>query len=94
MIAFNNDEKKIQITVEDIAKLFYLLLKQNQRLHPGGKLSFDTKAFKNMPQKLVMNFENKSGRLFCWIPEKPSDRKKKNMKVVLPDKRIFIPELM
>ncbi len=64
------------MTLRDIYVLFYVLVKQNQKLHPGSKMSFDLRVFKNLPKKIAVHFERKHGRLFAWIPGKPKERSK------------------
>lgn len=84
------EEGSAKITLEDVYKMFYVLLKQNQKQHPGGQLSFDLKVFKTLPKKLNINFERRTGRLFVWIPEKPKDRKKpKKSPLYIPKDRII-----
>lgn len=79
------EEGSAKMTLQDIYVMFYILLKQNQRLHPGSKMSFDLRAFKGLPKKLGVHFERKHGRLFAWIPEKPKDHKKvQKSKLFLP----------
>lgn len=84
------EESLAEVTLQDIFKMFYILLKQNQYLHPGSKMSFDLNAFKALPKKLKVNFIREHGRLFAWIPEKPKDRKKKS-RLYLPEHRIITP---
>ncbi len=90
------DEKMIlekdscQLSFKDIYILFYTLIKQNQALHPGSKMSFDLNLFKNLPKKISIHFEKKHGRLFAWIPSKRKDRKKKS-RLLLPRHKIITP---
>lgn len=75
-----------KMTLTDIYAMFYLLVKQTQKAHPGSKMSFDLRSFKTLPKKPEVYFERKHGRLFAWIPEKPSDRKKqKKSNIIVPD---------
>lgn len=84
------EEGSAKITLKDIYAMFYILVKQSQHLHPGSKMSFDLRVFKTLPKKPQIWFENKDGRLFAWIPEKPKDRKKlTKSKLFLPDNRII-----
>lgn len=80
------EEGSADITLQDIYVMFYVLLKQNQKLHPGSKMSFDLRVFKNLPKKIAVNFEKKHGRLFAWIPFK---REKPKSKLHLPPKNII-----
>lgn len=86
----NLEEGSAKITLKDVYVLFYILLKQNQKLHPGSKMAFDLKVFKNLPKKISVSFERKHGRLFAWIPEKPKERKKKS-RLFLPGHKIITP---
>ena len=40
------EEGSAKVTLQDVYVMFYILLKQNQKLHPGSKMSFDLNAFK------------------------------------------------
>lgn len=82
----NLEEGSAEVTLTDVYAMFYLMLKQNQKLHPGSQMSFDLKAFKTLPKKVAINFLREKGKLLAWIPEKPSDRKKS--KLFLPEHRI------
>lgn len=66
------------MTLQDIYAMFYVLVRQNQKVNPGSKMSFDLNVFKTLPKQPKIYFEQKHGRLFAWIPEKPSDHKKKS----------------
>ena len=83
----NLEEGSAEITLTDVYAMFYLMVKQSQKLKPGSKLSFDLNAFKTLPKKVAINFERKNGRLFAWIPGLAKDRKKKS-KLVLRVHRI------
>lgn len=87
----NLEEGSSEVTLTDVYAMFYLLVKQNQKLHPGSKMSFDLNAFKTLPKKVAVNFMRKGNRLFAWIPEKPSDRKRKKVKLALPAHKIVTP---
>lgn len=76
-----------EVTLTDVYAMFYLLLKQNQKLHPGSRMSFDLNAFKTLPKKVAISFLREEGRLFAWITEKPSNRKKSDL--VLPEHKII-----
>lgn len=84
----NLEEGSANVTLRDVYVMFYILLKQNQILHPGSKMAFKLSAFKNLPGKISISFVRKDGKLLVWIPEKPKDRKKK-VKLVLPKHRII-----
>ena len=84
------EDGSAEVTLQDVYLMFYILLKQNQRLHQGGKISFDLRAFKNLPKEIKVNFQQKHGRLFAWVPETPKDQKKKS-NLHLPDHRIVTP---
>jgi hypothetical protein len=75
-----------EVTLTDVYAMFYLLLKQNQQLHPGSRMMFDLKAFKNLPKKVAINFlaDKEAGKLLAWIPEK-----RKRSKLVLPQHKII-----
>ena len=86
----NLEEGSAKITLRDVYVMFYILVKQSEQVRPGSKMSFDLRAFKNLPKKISVSFEKKDGRLFVWIPEKPKDRKKlTKSKLFLPDDRII-----
>lgn len=74
-----------KVTLIDVYAMFYLLLKQNQKLNPGSKMMFDLKAFSNLPKKVSINFlaDKEAGKLFAWIPEK-----RKRSKLILPKHKI------
>ena len=76
------------MTLTDVYAMFYLLVKQSQKLKPGSKMSFDLNAFKALPKKVAVNFERKGGRLFVWIPRK---RQKKKSRLLLPGNQIITP---
>lgn len=86
----NFEEGSAEVTLTDVYAMFYLLVKQNQKLHSGSKMSFDLNAFKTLPKKAAVNFIREGGRLFAWISEKPSNRKKKS-RLVLPGHKIVTP---
>ena len=75
-----------EVTLTDVYAMFYLLVKQNQKLHPGSRMSFDLKAFKELPNKVAMNFLREDDKLFVWIPEKR--KKKRKSKLFLPEHKI------
>ncbi len=81
----NLEEGSANMTLKDVYVLFYILVKQSEQVHPGSKMSFDLRVFKNLPKKISVSFEKKDGRLFVWIPKKPKDRKK------LTKSRLFLP---
>lgn len=87
----NLEEGSTKITLRDIYVMFYILLKQNQKLHPGGKISFDLRAFKNLPKKIEVQFERKHGRLFAWIPGLHKRKKVKKSGLFLPKTGIITP---
>ena len=80
----NLEEGSAEVTLTDVYAMFYLLLKQNQKLHPGSRMAFDLNAFKNLPKKVAVNFLRENGKLFAWIPEKH-----KKSKLVLPEYNII-----
>ena len=80
----NLEEGSAKVTLTDVYAMFYLLVKQNQKLHPGSKMSFDLNAFKTMPKKVAINFLREGNKLFAWIPETRKDRKKKS-RLILPE---------
>lgn len=84
----NLEKGSVKLTLKDVYVLFYILVRQNQNLHPGSKMSFDLRVFKNLPKKVVIHFERKHGRLFVWLPGKQKDRKKKSGLYLPPDKII------
>ena len=75
------------MTLQDIYILFYTLVKQNQQINPGSKMSFDLKLVRHLPKKVGINFEKKHGRLFAWIPAKDAKPKKKS-NLFFPSQRI------
>ena len=88
----------IAVTLEDVYKMFYILVKQNdiQARAQGVKapcISFDLRAFKNMPKKMCLEFKNRNGQLDVWINQKPKDRKtvKKPSMLYLPNNEIIEP---
>ena len=83
------EEGSASVTLKDVYVMFYLLVRQNQKLRPGSKMSFDLRAFKNLPKKISVHFERKHGRLFVWIPGKQKERKKKS-RLYLPENKIII----
>jgi len=85
----NLEEGSAEVTLTDVYAMFYLLVKQNQKLHPGSKMSFDLKAFKTLPKKAGINFQRNGGRLFAWISTKQTDRKKKKSRLILPRHKII-----
>ena len=84
------EKGSVEMTLKDVYVMFYTLLAQNQKLHPGSKMAFDLNVFKNMPKKLSISFERKDGKLLVWIPKKPKDRKKKS-RLHLPEHEIVTP---
>ena len=85
----NLEEGSAKVTLTDVYAMFYLLLKQNQKIHPGSRMSFDLNAFKTLPKKVAVSFLRKKGRLYAWIPSKPSDLKKS--KLLLSEHSIITP---
>ena len=83
---FEVEQGSCPIDLEDIYKMFYILVRQNQEANPGTVLSFPIDVFKTLPKKLQMSFEKKGGRLFCSVPyeEGRSSRKKKKSALLLP----------
>ncbi len=84
------EEGSIPITLKDVYVMFWVLVKQNQKQHPGSKMSFDLNIFKNLPKHIKVNFERSHGRLFAWIPGK-ANRKKKKSTLYLPKKKLITP---
>lgn len=82
------EEGSAEVTLQDVYVLFYLLVKQNQHQNPGTQMAFDLKAFKNLPKQIKVNFQQKDGKLYAWIPEKKKDRKKKSL-LYLPNHAII-----
>ena len=80
----NLEEGSAKVTLVDVYALFYILLKQSQRLKPGSKMCFDLKAFNNLPKKAAITFERKGDKLYAWVPEK----RKKKSKLYLPEHKI------
>lgn len=80
-----------KVTLEDVYKMFYILIRQAQELQPGVKLSFPLGVFKTLPKQIKVNFQQKSGRLFAWIPEKRNRQPKKKSKLALPSHEIITP---
>lgn len=76
--------------LQDVTKMFYILVKQSQRQSPGSQMSFDLRVFKQLPKRLKLMFEKRHGRLFAWIPEKAKDRKKKSI-LTLPSRKLITP---
>jgi hypothetical protein len=62
---FKVEDGSCPIDLEDIYKMFYILVRQNQEANPGTVLSFPLEVFKTLPQKIQIAFEKKDGRLFC-----------------------------
>ena len=87
----NLEEGSAEVTLTDVYAMFYLLVKQNQKLHPGSKMAFDLNAFKSLPKKAAINFLRKGGKLYAWIPGKQKDRKKKKSRLLLPQHKIITP---
>ena len=79
------EEGSVDVTLEDVYKMFYILLRQSQSLKPGSKMSFPLGVFKTLPKKVKVNFLRKDGRLFAWIPEKRKNLNKKKSALYLPD---------
>ena len=73
------EEGSANVTLQDTYKMLYVLVKQSQNQHPGSVMSFDLKAFKCLPKNLKLNFQQKDGKLFVWIPEKRDRKKKSNL---------------
>ena len=85
------EEGSAEVTLQDVYVMFYLLVKQNQELNPGTQMSFPLEAFKNIPKKLGIHFQQKHGRLFVWIPSKRKDREKKKSCIYIPKNKIVTP---
>jgi len=83
------EEGSAKVTLTDVYAMFYLMLKQSQKLRPGSRISFKLNAFKILPKKVAINFlaDKEKGLLYVWIPGKPSDKKKN--KLVLPEHNII-----
>ena len=77
-----------KITLTDVYVLFYIMLKQSQKQKPGSKVGFDINAFRNMPKKVEIAFEQKNGKLFAWVPEKRN--RKKRSRIYLPHKKSIV----
>jgi hypothetical protein len=80
-------ESPPKMSLKDIYVLFFVLVKQNQKVHPGSKMSFDLNIFKTLPKDMKITFERKDGRLFAYVPEK-AQRKKRRL-LLPPDKKII-----
>lgn len=85
------EDGRVEMTPQQVNILFYLLVKQNQELHPGSKMSFPLQVFKNLPKELAIHFERKHGRLFAWIPSKRKDRERKSSNIYIPKNKIITP---
>ncbi len=81
------EEGSAKVTLTDVYAMFYLLVKQSQKLKPGSRMAFDLNAFKTLPKKVAVNFLTEGGKLYAWIPGKQKDRKKKS-KLILPQHKI------
>lgn len=79
------EEGSANVTLEDVYKMFFILLRQSQSLKPGSKVSFPLNVFKTLPNKIRVNFLRKDGRLFAWIPEKRKNLNRKKSVLYLPD---------
>ena len=83
------EEGSAKVTLQDVYAMFYILLRQSQKLKPGSKMSFPLQVFKTLPKQVKVSFMQKNGKLFAWIPEKPKDRKKKKGLLYLPNDQII-----
>lgn len=86
----NLEEGSAEVTLTDVYAMFYLMLKQSQKLKPGSRISFNLNAFKTLPKKVAVNFVREGNKLFAWVPETQKDRKKKS-RLILPDFQIVTP---
>ncbi len=87
------EEGSAEVTLQDVYVLFYLLVKQNQEQQeklgkPDTQMAFDLKAFKNLPKRAKVCFQQKDGKLLAWIPKKRKGRKKKSL-LYLPNHKII-----
>ena len=87
----NLEEGSAEVTLTDVYAMFYILVKQSQKLHPGSKMAFNLSAFKNLPKKAAINFLREGKKLYVWIPGKQKDRKKKKSGLILPRHTIITP---
>ncbi|KKN74422.1 hypothetical protein LCGC14_0390420 [marine sediment metagenome] len=85
----NLEKGSAEVTLTDVYAMFYILVKQNQKLHPGSKMAFDVNAFKTMPKKVAINFLREGKKLYAWIPGRQKDRKKKKSRLILPQSKII-----
>ena len=83
------EEGSAKVTLQDAFAMFYILLRQSQKLKPGSKMSFPLQVFKTLPKQVKVSFMNKNGKLFAWIPETPKGRKKKKGLLYLPNDQII-----
>lgn len=86
----NLEEGSADMTLQDIYAMFYVLVRQNQINNPGSTMCFPLEVFKTLPKKPQIYFEKVDGKLYAWIPSKPSDRKKKS-RLILPEHEIVTP---
>ncbi len=81
----NLEEGSAEVTLTDVYAMFYILLKQSQKLKPGSRLCFDVeKLSKNLPKKAEVIFLREGNKLYAWVPEK----RKKKSKLYLPEHKI------
>ncbi len=81
----NLEEGSAEVTLTDVYALFYILLKQSQKLKPGSRMCFDLKKMPMLlPKKAEVIFLREGGKLYAWVPEK----RKKKSKLYLPEHKI------
>lgn len=85
------------VTLEDVYKMFYVMLKQFQEANSQNgefvKMGFPVELFNMLPKNLIVDFMQEGDHLFAWVPETPSQRKKRKKRktrLYLPDKRLIV----
>ena len=88
---FEVEEGSAPISQEDIIKMFFILIRQNQEVNNGATMSFPLEIFKTLPKKLELSFEKKDGRLFVSVPfEEGRKKRKKRSTLLLPANHLIL----
>ena len=88
---FQVEDGSCPIDQNDIIKMFWVLMRQNQENNPGTTMQFPLGVFKTLPNKLEFTFEKKGDFLHVSVPYETKRTKRPTApQLVLPNQGIIV----
>lgn len=82
--------KAVPATMEDVVRMFYLILDQN-KITENNPMEINIKAFRTIPKSKIIG-EIKDGIMSVWLSQtRQQKRKKERTKLMLPDRKLILP---